>query len=205
MRKVSVIGGRRNQFGIFVLMLAAALHWLLSSNGFASSDTIGYVGSEVCKPCHLKEYKSWANTKLAKAIDVLRPDAAQEIKKKFGLDPVKDYTKEEKCLKCHTTGYGQEGGFKSLSETPHLVGIGCESCHGPGKGYSEIMLKKARTYEREELVKAGLNLDLKGVCLKCHNEESPVIGKDYKFIHEERFKGVHIPAQLKYHQKEERE
>ena len=192
---------------IFTLIICMGFvsSWLLVVNGFASTDEAPkYVGSEACKSCHLKEYKSWRNTKLATAIEVLKPGAAGEIKKKTGIDPLKDYTGSGKCLKCHTTGYGEKGGFKSLSETPHLGGIGCESCHGPGEKYSEIMEKKGRIYEREELVKAGLILDLKAVCLKCHNEDSPVIGKDYKFVHKERFKGVHIPGHLKYHKKEER-
>ncbi|MDI6744103.1 MAG: cytochrome c family protein [Thermodesulfovibrionales bacterium] len=164
-----------------------------------------YVGSEACKSCHLKEYKSWKNTKLASAIEVLKPGAAVEIKKKIGINPDKDYMADAKCLKCHTTGYGSKGGFKSQAETPQLAGVGCEMCHGPGEEYVPVMLKKGRTYGRGELIKAGLIIDLKAVCMNCHNPNAPIAGKDYKFSHKERFKRVHIPVQLKYHQKEERE
>jgi len=185
-----------------MILLFSGVYFVGTSSG---DESPAYIGSNACKSCHLKEYKSWSNTKLATATEVLKPGSARETKKKIGVDPLKDYTGDAKCLKCHTTGYGEKGGFKSLSETPHLAGIGCEACHGPGKAYSEIMLKKARSYEREELVKAGLIIDLKAVCLNCHNPNAPVIQKDYGFSYKERFKGVHIPGQLKYHQKEERE
>jgi len=36
------------------------------------------------------------------------------------------------CQNCHVTGYGEPSGFKADGSTPHLDGIGCEDCHGPG-------------------------------------------------------------------------
>jgi hypothetical protein len=36
------------------------------------------------------------------------------------------------CQPCHVTGYQETSGFTSLTATPHLVGIGCEECHGKG-------------------------------------------------------------------------
>jgi hypothetical protein len=190
---------------IIMVMILPLIGFYFIGTSWGGEAKPAYVGSDACKSCHLKEYKSWKNTKLASAIEVLKPGAAGGIKKKTGFDPDKDYTNEPKCLKCHTTGYGAKGGFKSLAETPQLAGVSCESCHGPGEAYVPIMVKKGRTYEREELIKAGLIIDLKAVCMNCHNPNAPVVGKDYKFSHKERFKGVHIPGQLKYHQKEERE
>ncbi len=201
MRSEPAIG----RFLLFPLLVLSTCFLVLLHRSALCSEPPGYIGSEGCKACHLKEYKSWAKTKLATAIEVLRPGVAKEIKIKVGLDPSRDYSGEPKCLKCHTTGYGEKGGFISVAKTPDLAGVGCEMCHGPGEKYAEIMRKRGREYEREELKKVGLNTDFRGVCLKCHNEDSPVIGKDYKFVHKERYKRVHIPSQLKYHRKEERE
>ncbi len=163
-----------------------------------------YLGSKKCKACHRKAYRSWAITKLANAMDVLKPGAAVKVKKEIGKDPDKDYTNDPKCIRCHTTGYGEKGGFKSMTETPDLAGVGCEMCHGPGEFYVKIMTKQGRRYKREQLIEAGLNTDFKTICKKCHNEESPVINKDYEFKHEERYEKVHVPIDLKYHKKEER-
>ena len=46
------------------------------------------------------------------------------------LDPEKDYRKDEKCIRCHTTGYKKEGGYVDVESTPELVGVGCEMCQG---------------------------------------------------------------------------
>lgn len=37
-----------------------------------------------------------------------------------------------RCLSCHATGYGVKGGFRSIKETPQLMNVQCEGCHGPG-------------------------------------------------------------------------
>lgn len=160
-----------------------------------------YVGSEECGKCHLKEYKSWEQTNLARALLVLGPRKMMKIKKNAGLDPYADYTREPKCLKCHTTGFEQK---KDGSYVFAEYGIGCEACHGAGKKYSMIMKLKGRDYKREELIEAGLYADFSGICEKCHNEEAPVVEADYKFSHKERYEKVHIPAKLKYHQQIER-
>lgn len=39
-----------------------------------------YVGSKKCKLCHIKEYKSWEATKMAKAFDILKPGNSAEAK-----------------------------------------------------------------------------------------------------------------------------
>lgn len=173
----------------------------LAAQGEADGEKSDYIGSEECGNCHLKAYRAWETTRLAKALITLGPRKSMKTKKKIGLDPYGDYTKEPGCLKCHTTGFElNKDGSYSFSE----YGIGCEACHGPGKNYARIMKIKGRNYKREELVEAGLNLDLKKRCLKCHNEESPVIDKDYVFSHKERYKQVHGNVELKYHKKVER-
>ena len=85
-----------------------------------------FVGAEICKGCHEKEHTSFtAHSKMSnsfKSINLMKKGlTGEEIKK---------------CYECHTTGYGQPGGFKSEAETPNLKNLGCESCHGPGSSHA---------------------------------------------------------------------
>lgn len=181
------------------------------------ADEFEYVGTKTCKKCHFdQQWQSWSHTKMANAIQVLRPDAtlkpdeklgltnewieqikANKTKAKTKLDPAKDYTRQADCLKCHTTGFGAKGGYaipdekdkKALRKAEELEGVGCESCHGPGSKYVEIfkdILDKQRPYTRAELYAAGLNKMGPEICAKCHNKESPLVGDDYVFDFEKR-------------------
>jgi cytochrome c554/c'-like protein len=161
-----------------------------------------FVGSKKCKMCHLKEWQSWSETKMAKAYDLLAPNAAAEAKKKAGLDPAKDYTKDATCLSCHTTGYGKPGGFVSIDASPDLVGVGCEMCHGAGGTYtqSDYMSLKNKEYKKAAVVAAGLTGTIsKEHCANCHNDKSPFVGPGYVFDFEARkAKGTHEKFPLKY-------
>ena len=79
-----------------------------------AADDHAYVGSKKCKMCHLKEYKSWSETKMANSFDTLKPGERAEAKTKAGLDPDKDYTTDATCIACHVTGDGKEGGSPRL-------------------------------------------------------------------------------------------
>ncbi|MFC1837385.1 multiheme c-type cytochrome [Thermodesulfobacteriota bacterium] len=81
-----------------------------------------YVGSEVCRNCHEEEYSSF--TTYAKKNRSF--ESIERLRTRLFPEEIK------KCYSCHTTGYGQPGGFTSLEETPHLKNAGCEVCHGPG-------------------------------------------------------------------------
>ena len=108
-----------------------------------------YVGEEVCGTCHLEEYENF--TRYAKKahsfdkIQVLRGELTE--------------SEYQGCLNCHTTGYGQSGGFVDEKTTPDLRNPGCEVCHGPGSVHVETMDKADIT-----------TLDIEG-CEKCHNNE----------------------------------
>lgn len=186
------------------LLLLLILGIFVTHGLTSSSDAPAYVGSKACKSCHSDAYNSWKKTKLASALDSLKAGNALEVKKKMGIDPTKDFSADPQCVKCHTTGYGEKGGFVSLSKTPDLAGIGCEVCHGPGEHYVKLMRevytdqKKSRYYSREKVVHSGLNTDFKQRCLQCHNQDSPVIGKDYIFNHNERYKHVHDKIKMQY-------
>jgi hypothetical protein len=85
-----------------------------------------YVGTEACKGCHEKEHRSFAtHSKMSNSFH-----SVARMKKGLTGDEIK------KCYECHTTGYGQPGGFRSEAETPGLKNLGCESCHGPGSSHA---------------------------------------------------------------------
>jgi hypothetical protein len=144
----------------FILLFSLIL-W--SSVSFAQEPT--YTGTRKCKPCHGKQYKSWEQTAMAKAFDRLKPEEQGKAD----------------CLMCHATGYGKEGGFKSLEETPAMVGVQCEACHGPGSIYFRVMKDK------EKSKAGGLLEQTEAVCKVCHNEKSPTF-KGFKF---DKNVGVH--------------
>lgn len=143
-----------------------------------------YVGSQQCRKCHLREWRSWEETKMANAFELLRPGVRSEQKTAAGLDPDVDYTEDAECVPCHTTGYGQLGGFVDIETTPDLAGVGCESCHGPGGTYIQdgYMTLQNRNYDKEELVAVGLVDTVSAEqCVKCHNEDSPFVGEGFVF------------------------
>lgn len=70
---------------------------------------------------------------------------------------------QERCLACHTTGYGVKGGFRSMVETPHLADVQCEGCHGPG---SEHIRRNARG---GFLAGTDQPQVLRKMCLSCHS------------------------------------
>jgi hypothetical protein len=161
-----------------------------------------FVGSANCKKCHLKEWKSWSETKMANAFENLKPGVAADAKKKAGLDPSKDYTKDETCVGCHTTGHGKPGGFVSIEKTPDRVGVGCEMCHGAGGTYIKdgYMTMENKEYKKAELVAVGMvDVVKKEQCLTCHNAESPFVEEGYVFdFAANKDKGTHEKIPLKY-------
>jgi len=162
-----------------------------------------FIGTKGCKKCHIKQFKSWEKTKMANAYEILKPGERGEAKKKAGLDAKKDYTKDPKCLPCHTTGFGQPGGFISMDQTPQLAGIGCEMCHGAGSEYTkeQYMHLKNKEYKRADVVNVGLISPVTGGrCTSlCHNEKSPFFNKNEPFDFEKRKdQGTHEHTLLKY-------
>jgi hypothetical protein len=168
----------------------------------ATAEEHKFVGSKKCKACHLKQYKSWETTTMAKAFDTLKPGERAEAKTKAGLDPQKDYTTDPECVACHVTGYGKPGGFVDFATTPDLAGVGCESCHGAGGTYiqSEYMSLKNKEYKKAEIVAVGM-VDTVGEpqCTGCHNSESPFVGDDHVFdFAAKKDEGTHDHTPLKY-------
>lgn len=168
----------------------------------ARAEEHAFIGTKKCKTCHLKEYKSWAETEMAQAFETLKAGARAEAKKAAGLDPAKDYTGDVSCLPCHTTGYGKPGGFVDVATTPDLVGVGCEMCHGAGGSYvaDGLMSLKNKEYKKVDVVAAGMVAEVSAKqCVSCHNSKSPFVGDDFVFdFAANKDKGTHENFPLKY-------
>lgn len=112
----------------FVIIVSCA--WPGAVN--AAGDGRKYVGSKQCKSCHEEEYQNFVNhSKQAKSYESVVTMSKGLAKSEL-----------QGCYKCHTTGYGQPGGFRSMRETPQLKEAGCETCHGPGSIHCETGDKK---------------------------------------------------------------
>jgi hypothetical protein len=79
---------------------------------------VSYLGSQACASCHPAEFEAWSASRHASAWKPLQES-------RNTLNPL--------CLQCHTTGYLKPNGFFMDMVQPHLVAVGCETCHGPGE------------------------------------------------------------------------
>ena len=170
----------------------AALGLGILITGAASAEP-RYIGSKACATCHKDEMQDWKRSAHGKTMEVLLAGKRSGPKHKAAVDPDKDYSKDDKCLKCHTTGYKKEGGFVDINTTPDLGGVGCEECHGPGGTYREIHNKKMLDFKSAEVRAAGQLYASKGdkVCEKCHNNDSPFkssVDPKYSFNLKDRLK-----------------
>jgi hypothetical protein len=115
-----------------------------------------YTGSKRCASCHFKQFMAWKKTNHSKSFELL---------------PAK-YQKDPKCLKCHTTGYGEATGYKDGGAASVLAGTTCEACHGPGSKHEEVAQaygKAKLTPAQEKIVRDSCWLVMPGnVCIKCH-------------------------------------
>jgi hypothetical protein len=186
----------------FGRILAISALVLMVGTAYGRAEDISYIGSKNCKKCHLKEWKSWSLTQMAKAFESLKPGVAVDAKVSAGLDAEADYTTDENCVPCHVTGYGKPGGYVDIETTPELAGIGCESCHGPGGTYTqeEYMSLKNKEYKKADLVAVGLVDQISAEqCTGCHNSESPFVTEGYVFDYDAmKDKGTHEKFPLKY-------
>ncbi len=128
----------------------------------------GYSGNEFCVVCHEVEAQTWAFTQHASAFSTL-------VKHGDDRDP--------ECVSCHVVGDEEPGGFSLSSFTPHMEGVGCESCHGPGGPHVSKEFEEIENYEP--------------FCKNCHNPKHS-LGFDYetflpKVSHEANEKLLSLP------------
>lgn len=101
-------------------------------------------GTEACQQCHANDCRHWSESPHAHAWKTLVEKGAQ-------MDPY--------CQHCHTTGYGQPGGFRSMAAGAMRQNVGCESCHGPS-------LAHVRTPATHTIYNA------KDRCIQCHDHDN---------------------------------
>ncbi len=198
-------GLRKHRGWMAIVAVGITVTWVGAMSVAAGEDKAEYVGSAKCKMCHSKEYKSWEETTMGKAMESLKPGGASEARTKHNLETDKDYTTDESCLACHTTGFGQ-GGYalaadeKEAKKMEKSFGaVGCESCHGPGGKYIELhekIKKEKTTYKVEDMYAAGMTKIDEGTCKTCHNEKSPTFAGEFKYDPANRT-GMHEIFELK--------
>jgi len=115
-----------------------------------------FVGSKKCKMCHNKpatgeQFKQWAASKHAHAMESLKGDEKTN----------------PKCLKCHSTAASAKP--ERIAGLTVEEGVSCESCHGAGGDYFQTAIMKSR----EKSLANGLIIPNEKTCTKCHNSESP--------------------------------
>lgn len=194
--------------GARAALLVAPLSCVILLLGFGAQGqgAYEYVGARRCIACHIKQFRSWGETAMSQAYWSLGPGVKVEAKLAAGLDPEQDYSSDATCLECHVTGWGESGGFTSITETPNLAGVTCEACHGPGSEYikPEVMGLENKDHTFAEVIAAGLTYPVpEEVCLRCHNERSPhnaALDPEYAFEYSRETLGAatHEHTQLAY-------
>ena len=177
-----------------LVVVLGALTLFASITELSADGDIPYEGRKKCGGCHKSQYVSWKETAHGRAFKSLEPDVKAEAKEKAGLDPDKDYTRDEKCVKCHVVGYQETSGFKDVDSTRNMSGVGCEMCHGAGSKYRIIHRKKGLTFTKNEVIEAGqtyASID-ESVCKQCHEHEDtpfqPKVDQRYALNFQEALK-----------------
>lgn len=107
-----------------------------------------YVGNTKCRMCHKAFVEGRKNDVHDHAYSTL-------VEARDATSP--------RCLACHSTGAGVPSGFTSIQETPRLMHVQCEGCHGPASEHMRRFSKGGFLAgpDRPEI--------LKKMCLACHN------------------------------------
>ena len=125
-----------------------------------------FQGVDKCEPCHMNEYDGWSETGHGK--DFTPGSGIRPAINTYG-PPDSDYM--ESCGYCHVVGLGntENGGFDAsepwASDTPtadqdvgniNLIGIQCESCHGPGGDHLDLTNEEK---EADPMLNANPNVE----------------------------------------------
>lgn len=103
----------------------------------------GYATASACVNCHLEQFTRWTYTDHAKAwLSIVE----------------RRQTKNPECVGCHSTGYGEPGGFgdQDPAAIRAFKAVQCEACHGPMRGHPSDERIKGQPVTAE-------------VCRRCHD------------------------------------
>ena len=165
------------------LLACVALALLQSSDPAPPVESLGgnYIGAAKCKNCHSSadsgnQYGAWSTSLHAHAFETLASDKA-EVKEAAAKRNVTEPSKDDTCVKCHVTGFG-EPEDKFARGWKRELGVQCETCHGPGDDHLKVRMKAAATVDPKagyQALPEGEMVSTPGVdvCVKCHNPESP--------------------------------
>ena len=111
-----------------------------------------FAASSACVGCHVSETARWAysdHTRAWQSLVVRREDTNVE------------------CVGCHSTGFGQPGGFGELTRANvgRFKAVQCEACHGPMAGHPDDPSVVPHPVTEE-------------TCLRCHD---PANSPDFEF------------------------
>jgi predicted metal-binding protein len=143
-------------FFCFLLTLAAVyadeisvpLQVVVSPKRLPAPDAGNYVGAEACFSCHPTQYRRWQDSRHARALASLNENHHQD---------------NPGCIRCHSTGYGEEGGFDQNEQSLLLAGVQCEACHGRASRH----LKDVNQRGWSEIT-ACVDCQIKSICMVCH-------------------------------------
>jgi hypothetical protein len=79
-----------------------------------------YMGGAACKTCHGAPHKIWVSSPHSHAMQSLK-----EVNE----------DRDPECVACHVVGLDRQSGYVNREKTPHLLDVGCESCHGPASAH----------------------------------------------------------------------
>jgi len=112
-----------------------------------------YVGATSCVACHESRHQEWFGTIHRTAFNTLVSGGAGD---------------NVLCFPCHSVGHGTPSGFVDLATTPHLAGVQCENCHGPGSNH----------LADPENVSLAVNYDSQ-LCGSCHQSCHGLCGENH--------------------------
>ena len=154
---------------------------------YTRAETLGnFVGAQACADCHETATRVWRRSGHAKAWQSLKETSV----------PARDFDPE--CIACHVVGWNTtellpyRGGFMNEKETPRLVNVGCEACHGPGENHARAEMGTDETLQAS--LRKAIRLSVEGgavkkQCLMCHDgNNSPHFDFDtywQKIVHKE--------------------